>query len=76
MAGRIEDVAIKYEGYLTKLPNVVGVGLGERGGKPVIKVLVTRNLAASDLEPDQIAPRVLEGYETDVEEVGGVRELS
>ena len=73
----IVGIKEKYEDQLLKLPNVVGVAIGEKvvkgqvvPGKEVIKVLVTRKVPESQLKPDQVIPKTLEGYETDVEEVG------
>ena len=36
----------------------------------MIKVLVTQKVPESQLKPDQVIPKTLEGYETDVEEIG------
>ena len=73
----IVSIKEKHEGQLLKLPNVVGVAIGEKmvkgqvvPGREVIKVLVTRKVPESQLKPDQVIPKTLEGYETDVEEVG------
>ena len=66
----IDAVRRKYEDQLMSLPNVTGVGIGEKNGKPVIKVFVTRRVPESSLRPDEMIPGALEGYETDVEEVG------
>lgn len=74
----IEDVKRKYEEQLMRLPNVVGVGIGEKKGKAVIKVFVTHKVPVSELQPQEVVPNTLEGYdtleeyETDVEEKGGV----
>lgn len=69
----IENVKMKYEEDLMRLPNVTGVGIGKKAGKEVIKVLVTHKVAESALQPEEIVPKTLEGYETDVEEVGVIR---
>jgi len=73
----IVSIQEKHEDQLLKLPNVVGVAIGEKvvkgqvvPGKEVIKVLVTRKVPESQLKPDQVIPKTLEGYETDVEEIG------
>ncbi len=66
----IEAVQKKYEEQLMRLPNVTGVGIGEKAGKKVLKVFVTRKVPASSLQPQEIVPETLEGYETDVEEIG------
>ena len=73
----IVSIKEKHEGQLLKLPNVVGVAIGEKvvkgqvvPGKEVIKVFVTQKVPESQLKPDQVIPKTLEGYETDVEEIG------
>lgn len=68
----IEAVMAKHEEQLMQLPNVTGLGIGERKGKKVIKVFVTRKVAESALKPQEVVPKTLEGYETDVEEIGHV----
>jgi hypothetical protein len=65
----IEAVRRKYEDQLLALLNVVGVAIGERRGAPVIKIYVTHKVPATELS-DQLVPRELEGYPTDVEETG------
>lgn len=55
-----------------RLPNVTGVGLGEKAGKPAIMVLVTRKVPESSLRPQDIVPTALGGYETDVVETGAL----
>ena len=54
------------------LPNVTGVGIGEKEGKEVIVVFVTHKVPRRALQPHEIVPKVLEGYGTDVEEIGTV----
>lgn len=66
----IKAVREKYEKKLMQLPNVTGVGIGEKSGKRVIKVFVTRKLPESELKPQEVVPKTLEGCETDVEEIG------
>lgn len=66
----IETIMRKYEGQLMQMPNVQGVGIGEEGGNPVVKVFVTRKVPESELQSQEIVPRDLEGYKTDVEEIG------
>ncbi|WP_197036111.1 hypothetical protein [Fischerella sp. PCC 9605] len=60
----------KHEDQLMRLPNVTGVGIGEKEGKPVIKVFVERKVPESELQPQEIVPKSIEGCETDVEEIG------
>ncbi len=66
----IHDVKAKYEAQLMRLPNVTGVGIGEKAGKPVIRVLVTHKVPESTLRPEETVPKTLEGSAVDVEEVG------
>lgn len=66
----IEAVKMKHEDRLMKLPNVTGVGIGENKGKAIIKVFVTHKVPESELRPQEIIPKSIEGYETDVEEIG------
>ncbi|NWF62646.1 MAG: hypothetical protein HXY43_26300 [Fischerella sp.] len=66
----IEAVKQKHEDQLMGLPNVTGVGIGEKEGKPVIKVFVERKVPESELQPQEIVPKSIEGCETDVEEIG------
>jgi hypothetical protein len=68
----IEVVKEKNEERLMRLPNVIGVGIGEKAGKVVIMVFVTHKVTESDLRPQEIVPKTLEGYETDVKEIGVV----
>ena len=68
----IKDVKMKHKEKLMRLPNVTGVGIGEKGGKEVIKVFVTHTVPESSLRPDEIIPKSLEGYEVDVEDIGTV----
>ncbi len=68
----IESVKSKYEDQLMQLPNVTGVGIGQKGGKEVIKVFVTHKVPDSALQPHEVVPKTLEGYETDVEDIGYV----
>jgi hypothetical protein len=67
----IEAAQRIHEGTLLKLANVVGVGLGERDGRRVIQVMVTRKVPAETLGRDLI-PREIEGHPTDVVEIGVV----
>ena len=68
----IEPIIKKYEAQLMQLPNVTGVGIGKKAGKEVIKVFVTHKVPKSDLQPHEVIPKTLEGYGTDVEEIGVV----
>jgi hypothetical protein len=66
----INEVKTRHEAELLDLPNVNAVGIGERGGKPVIKVFVTQKVPESQLAPDERVPASLEGCDVDVEEIG------
>jgi hypothetical protein len=68
----IEAAKRKYEEQLLRLPNVTGVGIGEKAGKPVITVFVTHKVPESALQPQEVVPRTLEGWATNVEEIGVV----
>lgn len=68
----IEAVLRKHEDALLAYPNVNAVGIGERAGRPVIKVMVTRKVPEASLKPGQILPRDLEGFAVDVEESGEI----
>ena len=52
------------------LPNVTGVGIGEKSGQKVITVFVRRKVPEPLLKPQEIVDKVLEGYQTVVEETG------
>ena len=68
----IEDVKARHEARLLALPNVVGVGIGERGGKQVINVFVTHSVPESALAADERVPKSLDGFEVDVEAIGDI----
>lgn len=62
-----ESVLRKYEEQLMQLPNVTGVGIGEKNGKEVIIVFVKRKVSQSELRPTEIIPKEVDGYRTDVQ---------
>jgi hypothetical protein len=68
----IEFVKARVEPELMELANVVGCGLGEKEGRDVIKVFVSRKLPESELDPRDNVPKNVDGFETDVEEIGEV----
>jgi hypothetical protein len=68
----IEAVKMKHEEQLMRLPNVTGVGIGQKAGKASIKVFVTHKVPESALRPAEVVPKTLDGYQTDVEEIGVV----
>lgn len=67
---KIESAMRKHEEEVMRLPNVVGIGIGKKGRKNVIKVFVTHKVSESVLQSNEIIPKVLDGYDTDVEETG------
>jgi hypothetical protein len=67
------NVMMKYQEQLMNLPHVTGVGIGESEGRSVIKVFVTRKVAASMLRPEEIIPETLEGIPVKVEEMGVIQ---
>jgi len=69
---KIEAVKAEHEARIMLMPNVVGIGVGEKAGKSVITIFVTRKVSKLSLQSHEIIPKVLEGYETDVEEIGAV----
>lgn len=66
----IIDVQKKHEDAVLQLPNVTGIGIGLKADKQVIKVFVSKKLPEHILKPDEIIPKTLDGYQTDVEEIG------
>ena len=68
----IEAVLRRYEDELMAYANVNAVGVGEKSGRPVIKVMVVRKVPEDSLEPGQILPKELEGFALDVEEIGEI----
>jgi hypothetical protein len=68
----IEAVLRRYEDELMAYPNVNAVGVGEKSGRPGIKVMVARKVPEDSLKPDQVLPKELEGFALDVEEVGEI----
>ncbi len=67
----IEEVLRAHEEDLMNLPGVQGVGIGERGGKQVIKVFIDKKTPETSRSVEQI-PAELEGYEVDIEEIGTI----
>lgn len=68
----VDAILQRHETSLMQLPNVQGVGVGEKGGKPAIKVFVDRKVPKSSLKESEIVPAQIEGVPTDVEEVGTI----
>lgn len=51
--------------------NVVSVGIGFKCGKPAIIVHVTKKLRRSELHESDIIASTVQGYPTDVIDLGG-----
>ena len=68
----IESVKQMHEERLMQLPNVTGVGIGEKSGEKVIEVLVTRKVPEALLKPQERVDKILEGYRTVVQEIGEI----
>ena len=54
------------------LPNVTGVGIGEHSGREIIIVFVSNKVPEEELNPKEMIPKSLEGYEVHVDEIGTV----
>jgi hypothetical protein len=72
----IHHVARKYEKKLMSLPYVTSVDIEQKQGKGVIKVYVMQKIASSALHPEEIIPKVLDGFETEVEGISLMSERS
>lgn len=62
----IEQVKAKYESQLLSIEGVVGVGIGEELGKPVIKVYVAKKTKSLQ----EKIPTQMEGYLVSIEVTG------
>jgi hypothetical protein len=75
---RATDVKNRHEEELMARPGVIGVGVGFRaqGGasssEVAIVVLVEKKRPPSELPPDQLLPREIEGIPVDVLETGTI----
>jgi hypothetical protein len=67
-ATTVEEALKQSAGQLMSVDGVVGVAVGECGGKPCIRVLVVRKTT----ELMQKIPSILEGYPVVVEETGPI----
>ena len=70
-ATTIEEALKQNADRLMSTPGVVGIAVGECGGKPCIRVLVDRKTA----ELTKKIPSALEGYPVVVEETGPIRPM-
>jgi hypothetical protein len=65
---KIEQIMAAHEDELMRIPGVNGVGIGERHGKPVIRVMLDRPVSQL---PAKI-PSQLEGVPVETEVIGEV----
>jgi hypothetical protein len=76
---RLRAVKAAHEANLMRKANVVGVGIGlrkregEQADEPAIVVSVTHKVPLSQLAPDDVIPRELEGVPVDIRAVGELR---
>jgi len=76
---RLRIIKAAHEADLMRKANVVGVGIGlrQRDGEltsePTIVVSVVHKAPLSQLAPDDVIPRELEGMPVDVQAVGKLR---
>ena len=66
---QILDVQNKYKDQITKLPNVLGLGIQEMGQDIVLTCLVTQKVPLRTLKVEDRIPTNLDGYPVVVEEV-------
>ena len=71
---KIEEAISEHEERMFGLPNVIGINLEKNAGSKVIKVYVTQKRPKSSLQSNEIIPNTLEGYSTDVVEIGALTE--
>jgi hypothetical protein len=67
----IESVLEEHTEELMSLPGVVGTAEGSCGGRPCIKVFVTKRTP----ELDKKIPALLDGYPVEVDETGGIKAM-
>lgn len=76
-AMKIKLVKDKYEALLMKNPNVVAVGTYTDANREVIKIFVKKKAKVQHLgAQEHNIPAELEGFVTDVEEIGEVSALA
>jgi len=69
---KIGEAILKHEERLMRLPNVMGISIGKCAEMKVIKIFVLQKQPESNLQSNEIIPDTLEGFLTDVEEIGVV----
>jgi hypothetical protein len=76
MTKDLEAVLQRHEDRLMSLPNVRGVGIGERDGEAVIKVFVDKKVPEARLSANALVPKSIEGCPVDVEEIGDIKAVT
>jgi hypothetical protein len=66
----VNEVKEKHMRELMTKPNVVGVGIGERNGAPVLEVFVRSKVPRESLHSSGIIPDTLDGFPVHVVEIG------
>lgn len=69
MDPKLEAAQRKLTSQVMGRPGITGTAIGERGGKPCLKVYVSEPRAGADL------PRTLDGFPVEVEVTGKIRRL-
>lgn len=67
----IDDVLRQHEDALLSLPDVQGVGIGERDGVKVIRLLTIREIPEASREPAGI-PLEIDGYKVELQAIGPI----
>ncbi len=67
-----EAVANLYKPFLLRKPYVSDIGIGEKKGRPVIRVFICRELPDHLRQECDLIPQMLDGYETEVVLLSGV----
>jgi len=73
---QVRAVKDKHRDFLRSLPNVTGVGVGQKITKGVhcgpvaVKVYVSKKVPLDELAPEDRVPSELDGFPTDVELLG------
>jgi hypothetical protein len=66
----ISEVRQRHESRLLTLPNVVGVSAETTERGDVLLVLVSRKVPRSQLAAEEVIPQQIEGFPTEVVEIG------
>ncbi|MGV7235121.1 MAG: hypothetical protein ACQ9ET_02585 [Nitrosomonadaceae bacterium] len=69
---KIGEAILKNYERVMQLPNVMGISIGKCAEIKVIKIFVLQKQPESRLQSNEIIPNSLEGFLTDVVEIGAV----